>query len=133
MCVVTHESSSRIDNCWWRHLSFHAARPAHYDASQRLLTLPQPNHRRPNATPRGKVACWLSCIRMQYVPKGGSESYSGGMKYLLWGITPETLKEPCMELLEEHRCFEGRQQRWQRLRNAELRNDLQHLFTSRRR
>ncbi|STW80391.1 S-formylglutathione hydrolase [Klebsiella michiganensis] len=39
-----------------------------------------------------------------------------------------------MELLEEHRCFEGRQQRWRHdSATLKLRNDLQHLFTSRRR
>ncbi len=35
-----------------------------------------------------------------------------------------------MELLEEHRCFDGQQQRWRHHSPCpELRHDVQHFFT----
>lgn len=35
-----------------------------------------------------------------------------------------------MELLEEHRCFDGKQQRWRHHSCPELRHDVQHFFTA---
>lgn len=36
-----------------------------------------------------------------------------------------------MELLEEHRCFDGRQQRWRHHSPVlKLRHDVQHFFTA---
>ena len=36
-----------------------------------------------------------------------------------------------MEMLEEHRCFEGWQQRWRpRLRHVKLRHDLQYFSST---